>query len=181
MAYGITGIVVLAGNDQILATRDRAEVNANFIPRIITASPILDGPDTGNPLHLKVSGSENIIQMINGYAQEGYDFIKIYNGLDEETRNAAINRSVELGLPVVGHLPPGMPFSKSIVAGFSNVAHAEEITRMWDGEDQSYLDEAVDLMAAHSVSFTPNLVCLSRKSQKKLPISTIISPARIGR
>jgi hypothetical protein len=37
-------------------------------------------------------------------------------------------------------------------------AHAEEITRTWDGEDEAYLTHAVSLMAQHEVSLTPNLV-----------------------
>lgn len=61
-------------------------------------------------------------------------------------------------MPVAGHLSPVMTLDEAIVPGLSNVAHAEEITRTWDGEDETYLTHAVSLMAQHTVSLTPNLV-----------------------
>ena len=158
MAYGITGIVVFQGNDDILAARERARENDKFIPRILTAGPILDGPDSHNPVHLKIASPEEGIAAVNEAAEKGYDFIKPYHIQDLATRNAIIERAVELGLPVAGHVPPGMSFDDALVPGFSNVAHAEEITRTWDGEDADYFSNAVRLMAEHKISFTPHLV-----------------------
>jgi imidazolonepropionase-like amidohydrolase len=158
IAFGITGIVVLDGNEEVLAARDRARVRGAFLPRIVAASPILDGPASQNPLHSKVATPEVGSAAVTKAWSDGYDLIKTYYITDKRARAAIIARAGELDMPVTGHLPPGMPFEDAIVRGFSNVAHAEEITRNWDGEDRDYLAEAVILMAEHAVSFTPNLV-----------------------
>lgn len=158
MAYGVTGIVELSGSKEVLEARDRARKAGAFLPRILSASPILDGPDSGNPVHLKVSDPAEGIAAVNEAASAGHDLIKIYGKLDIETRKAIIQRAGELGLPVTGHLPESPGFDETIVSGFSNIAHAEEITRFWDGNDRQYLAHAIGLMAAGNVSLTPNLV-----------------------
>jgi len=158
MAYGVTGVVVLGGNDSVLAARERSRAAGRFLPRVVAASPILDGPRSDNPVHLKVSGIREATAAVNAAADEGYQLIKVYNDLDLETRNAIIRTAGERGLPVVGHLPPSLTLEQTIVPGFANVAHAEEITRTWDGEDPKYLESAVQLLAERGVSLTPNLV-----------------------
>lgn len=158
IAFGITGIVVLNGNEEILAARERARERGAFLPRIVVASPILDGPGTENPVHRVVATPADGQAAVTDALAAGYDLIKIYHIADKETRNAIITRAAKLGVPVVGHLPPGMLFEDAIVPGFSNVAHAEEITRNWDGQDKQYLANAIELMAKFDISFTPNLV-----------------------
>ena len=157
IAFGVTSIVVLGGNEEILAARARGNKSGVFLPRIIAASPILDGP-TENPMHHVVATPEEGRAAVDEASAAGYDLIKMYHIVDKEIRNSIIERAAQFDMPVVGHLPPGMSFEDAIVPGFSNVAHAEEITRGWDGEDSQYLADAVSLMEKNEVSFTPNLV-----------------------
>ncbi len=158
MAYGVTAVVVLNGNESVLKARERSKKTGSFLPRIFSSSPILDGAETHNPVHIKIDGQSEAIAAVDSAVASGYDLIKVYNDLDSETRNAVISRANKAGRPVVGHLPPAMSLDESLVPGFSNVAHAEEITRTWDGEDSTYFTKAVTLMEKHSITFTPNLV-----------------------
>ncbi|WP_375202002.1 amidohydrolase family protein [Hyphococcus sp.] len=158
MAYGVTGILVFNGNDDILAARRRAQEIGKFAPRILSAGLILDGPSSHNPLHLKIETPDEGVAAVKDAEAKGYDFIKTYHLESVEVRNAIIASAGELGLPAMGHLPPSMSFDEAIVPGFDNVAHAEEITRLWDGEDRQYLTHAIELMAQYEVSLTPQLV-----------------------
>jgi len=158
VAFGITSVVVLNGNQEVLDARERAQEMGAFRPRIVAASPILDGPETENSGHRAIATPTEGRAAVNDALAAGYDLIKTYHIADKKTRDAIIARAAELGMTVVGHLPPGMPFEDAIVPGFANVAHAEEITRNWDGEDKQYLANAIDLMAKYDVSLTPNLV-----------------------
>ena len=158
LMYGITEIVVLDGNADILAVRDRTSDPSIPAPRVISAGPILDGPGTGNPLHHPVMGIDEGVQAVDDADAAGYDLVKIYHIEDKAVRDAIIGRAAELGMPVVGHIPPSMSFEDALVPGFKNVAHAEEITRTWDEEDDNYFFHAVALMFQHEIAFTPNLV-----------------------
>lgn len=157
MAYGVTGVVVLDGNDDILAARERAQERGKFAPRIL-AGPILDDPERNNPLKIGVSTVEEGVAAVERAAEQGYDLVKTYHLKSVDTRNAVIARADELGLVTMGHLPPSMSFEESIVRGFDNIAHLEEITRNWDGEDRAYLTNALQLVAEHDISLTPHLL-----------------------
>lgn len=157
MAYGVTGIVVLDGNDDILAARERAKERGKFVPRIL-AGPILDDPERNNPLKIGVSTVEEGVAAVENAKEQGYDLIKPYHIQNVDARNAVIARADELGLVTIGHLPPSMSFEESIVPGFDNIAHLEEITRNWDGEDRAYLSDALELVAQYDTSLTPHLL-----------------------
>ena len=158
LLYGVTQIMVLEGNDKLLDVRALADDPGAFLPRMVVASPILDGPESNNPVHEKVANASGGITAVHRSVSDGYDLIKVYNGLDADTRNAIIETAALHEVPVVGHIPPAMPFEEAIVPGFAMVAHAEEITRMWDGQDPAYLSRAISLMRHNRVALTPNLI-----------------------
>ena len=156
--FGITTVVVLDGSPEQLELKARAN-RANWtMPRVVLATPILDGQESGNPLHTKVASPEEANQRLSEYLGESYDLVKVYTFLDGPTYLSVLERCAELGIPVWGHLPKDLPLEEALDPRLTNVAHAEELTRSWDGEDPLFAARVADLLIERGISLTPNLV-----------------------
>ncbi len=157
MNHGITGIVVLEGNQDVLKVKYAAESTNEFLPRVISSSPILDGKDAKASVYKKIGSVQAGVQAVSDAIADGYDLIKIYGNLNPGIRKAIIKEANAKDIPITAHLPTGEQFVDTI-PGLNNLPHAEEIIRMWDGEDIDYIENALRLMVENKVSLTPNLI-----------------------
>jgi len=103
-------------------------------PRMALAAMINGGSGSGRIANTPSDGR----QAVRMAGAEGYEFIKVYSQLNEETYRAIVDEADKQGLKVVGHIPNVFRgrIQDAFVPHFGMVAHAEEFFKQTEGQDQ---------------------------------------------
>jgi len=124
LVHGVTGIRVMSGSPDTLAFRDSGRVHA---PRMLVGSPMLSGPQAmmPPPLMRPLATALEARSAVNGYADLGYDFIKIRENLPADVLDAVIKTAGARKLLVDGHAPRD---ADVFANGRRGVAHVNELS-----------------------------------------------------
>jgi imidazolonepropionase-like amidohydrolase len=124
LANGITTALDMGEAPNAMVGRTRAAVARGDVPgpRMFAALAVDGTPRYG---HLVVATPESARWAVR-LGANGYDFIKVYNGLSPEAFAALIDEGRAAGLPVVGHSVESMGLERQIASGQVMVAHLEE-------------------------------------------------------
>lgn len=127
LANGVTLVRNMAGAPLHLAWAREIDAGGFPGPRIITCSPIIDGPtSTGRPTWAGstiIDSAAEAHRIVETFAAEGYEQLKVYTDLRPPVMGALRDAAAAVGLPVVGHCPRGMTFEKAIEAGMKCFEH----------------------------------------------------------
>lgn len=139
LANGVTTIRNPGGNITVLRlTRDRLLRGDLIGPRLFFSGPLLDGmPPVWPDLSLLVDTPQRARSAVNFLADQGADFVKVYNNVKEPELRAIIETAKERGLPVAGHIPRSMTMTHAIELGMTRLEHIR-VT----GREMLSLDEA---------------------------------------
>jgi imidazolonepropionase-like amidohydrolase len=133
LAHGVTLVRNMWGHPLHLALERRMARGALPGPRVVTASPLIDGPGpTGGPLFPGAVLLEDPAQaapLVRRYAARGYRQIKAYSYLRPAALRALGAAAAAAGLRLTGHCPIGMTFEAAAAAGMTCFEHLEEIAR----------------------------------------------------
>jgi imidazolonepropionase-like amidohydrolase len=126
-ANGVTTIFDLGSKPEHFGQRNEIGKGKVIGPRMALAA-VLDG---GNGQGRRVNTAEDGRQAVRSAKAEGYEFIKLYSGLNVETYNAIIDEANKQGLKTVGHIPDTFKgkLKDAFVPHFGLVAHAEELSK----------------------------------------------------
>ncbi|WP_214161590.1 amidohydrolase family protein [Litoribacter ruber] len=108
LSYGVTGIRIMSGNDQLLAMRDSLEATNLPQPDLYIASPLIDGnPPLWGEQHTEPAIDTNtpVNPILQSYVDKGYKELKVYNRLPENKYLEILEFAQQNGLRVSGHLP----------------------------------------------------------------------------
>jgi imidazolonepropionase-like amidohydrolase len=139
LANGVTTIRNPGGNITILRlTRERLLRGELIGPRLFFSGPLLDGmPPVWPDLSLLVDTPQRARSAVNFLADQGVDFVKVYNNVKEPELRAIIEAAKERGLPVAGHIPRSMTMTQAVELGMTVLEHIR-VT----GREMLSLDEA---------------------------------------
>ena len=128
LSQGVTAVRNMMGFPMHL--RWKEQVNSNEYPgaTLFTSSPTLNmGDNTGGPFHKVLDGTEEARIAVREAKEQGYDFIKIYDGLSAEVFDAIMEESRKLNFGVSGHPPRSVSLEALSESGLSSIEHAEEV------------------------------------------------------
>lgn len=162
--YGITKIIALNGNDNVLEHRKNIRNKITNGPDIFCSSPRNNDPSLT---------ADQANQLLKEYKLKGYDFIKIYNelskaGFDAFNRNARGNN-----LRLLGHFPNSTGISGVLHSNMELVSHAEEFlyhppVKYMMGEitqpakpDESYIKALADSVSTYGKYVSPTLIAFN--------------------
>jgi imidazolonepropionase-like amidohydrolase len=74
-------------------------------------------------MSLLVDTPERARSAVNFLADEGADFVKVYNSVKEPELRAIIAAAKERGLPVAGHIPRSMTMTRAVELGMTRLEH----------------------------------------------------------
>ncbi len=127
LANGVTTIRNMGGNESPwwkphrgvrshLALRESIRRGDLLAPHLFTTSPLLEDPHSPFFPHFSDNwrGVETPVQArraVDEFRARGYDAVKIYVSLNEETYLAVVAAARQAGLPVVGHVPDSRPLN----------------------------------------------------------------------
>jgi imidazolonepropionase-like amidohydrolase len=166
LANGITTALDLGEAPNAMVGRTRAAVARGDVPgpRLFVALAVDGSPRYG---HLVVATPEAARWAARLAKANGYDFIKVYNGLSPEVFAALVAEGREVGLPVVGHTVESLGLERQIAGGQVMVAHLEEFIysffRLPEGADpnaapaDSEIARAVDYLRRTGTVVTADL------------------------
>ncbi len=128
-------------------------------PRMALAAMINGGKGSGRIANSPSDGRQTV-RMIKA---EGYEFVKVYSQLDEETFKAIVDESHKLGMKVVGHIPNSFSgkIDKAFVPHFGMIAHAEEFFKQTERDsvqDPKYLAQ---LAKKNGTWVSPTLIIIT--------------------
>ena len=145
LTNGVTTIRNPGGNITVLRlTRERLLRGELIGPRLFFSGPLLDGvPPVWPDLSLLVDTPQRARSAVNFLADQGVDFVKVYNNVKEPELRAIIETAKERELPVAGHIPRSMTMTHAIELGMTRLEHIR-VT----GREMLSLDEAqkIDLL-----------------------------------
>lgn len=151
LSHGITSVRNMSGLPAHLRWSD-ALVNSEIMgPRMFTTSPPLNAGDFIGPFHTRVNSPEHARNLVNEYAEEGYDQIKVYSGLDLAMLEAVMDEANNLKIPVTGHPPSKGDFTDVLALPYISLEHIEELFQIpLDFEDDPELINQLTLNIAKS-------------------------------
>jgi len=123
LASGVTTLRNMAGFPGDLALRDAIANDEVLGPRLMLASPLIEGKDAVWDWATKALTEEEGRAAVRNFAGQGYDVIKIYHTLSHEVYLAIIDEARQQNIRVVGHVPFTVGIEEVLNAGQSSVEH----------------------------------------------------------
>lgn len=125
LASGVTTIRNPGGNVTTLRlTREKLQSGKLVGPRLYFSGNILDGnPPVWAGGSLLVDTPERAKSAVNFLADQGVDFVKVYNNVKEPELAAIIQTANARGLPVAGHIPRTLTMTHAIEMGMTRLEH----------------------------------------------------------
>ncbi|MFT5500647.1 MAG: hypothetical protein ACI88G_000780 [Woeseiaceae bacterium] len=175
LAWGVTTIMHLGGTGlpgtEILNLREQVKRGTILGPNVYTTNRIFDGEPRLSGDSFELTDPETARQEVRNLKDGGFDFIKIYNNIDQPEFEATVDEARKVGLPVIGHIPRKFDTLLSLSGGQDAVAHTEELFFSYFGgprytddrmpanyqPDMSKLAPLIDVMLANNVAAMPDL------------------------
>jgi imidazolonepropionase-like amidohydrolase len=127
LANGVTTVRNMWGAPLHLALRQKVERGELPGPRMVTTSPIVDGPGADGrtiwPGSTLLDDPSEAERLVRRYAERGYQQIKAYSWLSRESLHALGRAAAAAGVRITGHCPNGITFEEAIAAGMSCFEH----------------------------------------------------------
>src|SRR5215475_15009215 len=122
-ANGVTGIREMFGNSDLLRWRDEIAKGSLQGPRMVVASPIIDGPQPVWPNSISVRNEDEGRKAVTRVKKWGADFVKVYSLLPREAYFGIADEAKKQGLSFVGHVPFTVSASEASDAGQKSIEH----------------------------------------------------------
>lgn len=153
---GVTGIRHMGGapahgrwRDQLLAGQLRA-------PRMVVASPIIDGPQPLRPGSIAVTTEADAQAAVQQSIDGGADFLKVYNLVPRAAYFALAEEAGRQQIPFVGHVPFAVSVEEASDWGQASIEHLEGVVVAASADRDQLLDQlhqvdSTDLAAVQEV------------------------------
>lgn len=122
---GVTGIRHMGGIPAHHQWRDDLRAGRLTSPRMVLASPIIDGPQPLRPGSIAVHDAESARRAVAESHAAGADFLKIYNLIPEEAYSALVDEARQQQIPYAGHLPLVTTLADAAAHGQASIEHLE--------------------------------------------------------
>ncbi|MHC5064421.1 MAG: amidohydrolase family protein [Planctomycetota bacterium] len=161
LTHGVTSILEMSGNPDILTLREELRAGERLGPRLFTTGPQFKV--RANPIidrEIGASDPEQLPALVRSLAAQGYDFLKIWGPVSQEVHAAICKTASEVGIPVTGHIPRDIGLQQTLENGQSSFAHVEEYWNKYFRKrpDEKRMPTAVDASKAAEVSVVTTLM-----------------------
>lgn len=190
LLHGVTTVCNLSGDyvdlfsdERIDICKLRSKVASGQVigPRIFSAGQALDGDPRTGPFQRALTGPVPAAEAVLEQKRAGFDFIKVYDSLDEPTLNAIIRTAADCDLAVIGHIPEKLSVPRTISSGIQLIAHAEEFYSVFE-ETQDIERTARELAAVvkkSGVSVTPNTAFIRRMIEQLENLDAVLADEQV--
>lgn len=134
LTHGITGVRDMNGAvslDSIQRLKANIRIGSVVGPTIVAPGPLIDAPgrspDELSAAIREIGDPEEARSTVRELAEQGADFIKVYNRLTGPLLDALFKEANAVGIPVAGHIPLPMEPSRLSRAGMVSQEHLQGI------------------------------------------------------
>lgn len=171
IANGVTTVLELSARAEHFGQRNEI-IKGNVIgPRIALAFLLDGGEGSGNITNTPEEGR----QTVKIAKAQGYEFIKVYSGLNQTTFNAIVQEAQKQGMKVVGHIPNVFrgKLAEAFIPHYGLVAHAEEFSKQSKNFTFSDAQRFAQLSKENGTWLTPTLITMVRIAQQTHSLDSI--------
>ena len=143
IANGVTSVRQMFGNSDLLRWRDEIAKGSLLGPRMVVASPIIDGPDPVWPNSISVRNDEEGRKAVRRVKQSGADFVKVYSLLPRDAYFGIADEAKQQGITFVGHVPNAVSPAEASDAGQKSIEHLTGILVACSDKEMELRDEMV--------------------------------------
>jgi imidazolonepropionase-like amidohydrolase len=122
-ANGVTGVREMFGNPDLLRWRQDIAKGSLPGPRMIVASPIIDGPQPVWPGSIVVADADEGRKAVIKVKKDGADFVKVYSRLPRDAYFAIADEAKKQGITFAGHVPSSVSAGEASDAGQKSIEH----------------------------------------------------------
>lgn len=160
LAFGVTTVRDMIGFDRSIAWRDGVRSGILRGPEIVQASPVIYDGDNPAQEGQDVTGPEHGRQVVAGFADDGYDLVKIVQLRDRDSLRAVVDEAAAHGMVVAGHIPDHeMTIQELANSGMASAEHILDVlTILGDDPDPSRIRELAAAFADSGLVVTPMLL-----------------------
>lgn len=171
IANGVTTIFELSAKAEHFGQRNEIGKGAVIGPRMALAALIDGGKGQGRRVNTPQDGR----QAVRSAKAEGYEFIKVYSGLDTATFTAIIDEAKKQGLKTIGHIPDAFKgkLSEAFVPNFGMVAHAEELCKHAVDFNAAEAQKMAKLLKENGTWLSPTLTTIERIYEQIKSVDTL--------
>ena len=160
LAYGVTHVRNMMGFPAHLKWREEVENHHLSGAQVNTAGPTLNSGNDGTPFHNMLESDDELIEAVQRVKAEGYDFIKVYDGLNAHQLGLIAKESEKLKIGFAGHPQKHVPLDTILASGIVSIEHVEEVF-------QSIMNYKFDKELAHQIG--------KRLHETKTPVAITMS------
>jgi hypothetical protein len=143
IASGVTSVRQMFGNSNLLRWRDQIAKGSLLGPRMVVASPIIDGPEPIWPNSISVSNEEEGRRAVRRVKQWGADFVKVYALLPRDAYFGIADEAKQQGIAFVGHVPFSLSPGEASDAGQKSIEHLTGILIECSDEEKELREKLV--------------------------------------
>jgi len=171
IANGVTTTFELSARPAYFGQRNEIAKGKVIGPRIALAA-LIDGTDGSGNNALNPSDGRQTVRIAKA---QGYEFIKVYSGLNIETYKAIIDEAGRQGMKVVGHIPNAFKgnIDEAFIPHFDMVAHAEEYAKQTDNFTEQDARRFAKLAKKNETWLTPTLITMQRIAEQGRSLDSI--------
>lgn len=149
LAHGVTTVRNMWGSPGLLALRDSVRRGDVLGPRLLTASPLVDGrgqyggasPFEDETWRLVAETPEQARAAVRQAHAAGYDFVKAYSQLSPGAYRAVLDEAEAVGVPVVGHVPWSVGLARVLTdPRQASVEHVDPFAALAEASDSPVRD-----------------------------------------
>jgi hypothetical protein len=168
LANGITGVREMFGSESILKRKDEIMSGALLGPRMIVASPVVDGPVPMWDGSVSVADATAARQAVRSLKERGYDFIKVYQFLSREAYLAIADESRKQDIAFGGHIPFSVTAAEASDAGQRSFEHIFGITLACSSQEASLRPALAEAAAQVGKTFDAHIELFIRNESEPL-------------
>ena len=117
LAKGVTTVRGMQGHPSQFDIRDQITRGVLLGPNLYLASVAITGR--------RVSTPELAEQLVREYKVQGYDLVKVLEGLSRETYDTVARTAIEVGIPFAGHVPDRVGLLHALSSGQISIDHLD--------------------------------------------------------
>ncbi|MGW9687297.1 amidohydrolase family protein [Flagellimonas sp. 2504JD1-5] len=180
LAKGVTNVRIMWGFKSHVDMRNSINTNKTLGPNLYVASAGFDGSNSTWPGAINTSTNEDIETFVDAFKAEGFDYIKVYNGLPNSQYLKLLEYSQLKKIKVVGHVPSTVDYFDAVSNGQYSIEHMSRFS------SSSHSQEEIFSAVQNNSTFNcPTLSVLYRSTSnldlfKNHPWISYLSPQAIN-
>jgi imidazolonepropionase-like amidohydrolase len=143
IANGVTSVRQMFGNSDLLRWREQIAKGSLLGPRMVVASPIIDGPEPIWPNSIAVRNEDEGRKAVRRVKQWGADFVKVYALLPRDAYFGIADEAKQQGISFAGHVPNSVSPAEASDAGQKSIEHLTGILIACSDKETELRDKLV--------------------------------------